>query len=197
MHECVFTARGSSGHGVRALDIAKRLMDFGYHPPTIYFPLIVPEALMIEPTETESSETLDTFIAAMRQIADEIEKDPEIVKSAPHVTIVRKLDEATAARQPCLLLDSAGGEPDEATSNALAVARGERSRRSRGRTWRGRGAAGSDRADSPGAARPSACTNGIAPAVSMGRCSRKSRSARCTRHCRWCGARRAGVPSPR
>ncbi len=103
MHECVFTAkRQKKAHGVNALEIAKRLMDFGYHPPTIYFPLIVPEALMIEPTETESKETLDQFIDAMRQIARDIEEDPEIVKSAPHFTPVRKLDEATAARQPCL-----------------------------------------------------------------------------------------------
>ncbi len=103
MHECVFTAkRQKKSHGVNALEIAKRLMDFGYHPPTIYFPLIVPEALMIEPTETESKETLDQFIEAMRQIARDIEEDPEIVKSAPHFTPVRRLDEATAARQPCL-----------------------------------------------------------------------------------------------
>ena len=103
MHECVFTARRQQrARGVRALDIAKRLMDYGYHPPTIYFPLIVPEALMIEPTETESRETLDAFIAAMRQIAREAEDDPALVKSAPLTTPVRKLDEATAARQPCL-----------------------------------------------------------------------------------------------
>ena len=103
MHECVFTARRQQReHGIKALDIAKRLMDFGYHPPTIYFPLIVPEALMIEPTETESKETLDKFIDAMRQIARDIEENPEIVKTAPHDTPVRKLDEATAARQPCL-----------------------------------------------------------------------------------------------
>jgi len=103
MHECVFTAkRQKKTHGINALEIAKRLMDFGYHPPTIYFPLIVPEALMIEPTETESKETLDQFIEAMRQIARDIEEDPEIVKSAPHTTPVRRLDEATAARQPCL-----------------------------------------------------------------------------------------------
>ncbi len=103
MHECVFTAkRQKKMHSVNALEIAKRLMDFGYHPPTIYFPLIVPEALMIEPTETESKETLDQFIQAMRQIARDIEENPEIVHSAPHTTPVRKLDEATAARQPCL-----------------------------------------------------------------------------------------------
>jgi glycine dehydrogenase subunit 2 len=107
-------------HGVKSLDIAKRIMDYGYHPPTMYFPLIVPEALMIEPTETESVQTLDVFIAAMRKIAEEIESEPELVKSAPHVTPVRKLDEATAARQPCLCWTPAAScevEPD-----ALAVA---------------------------------------------------------------------------
>ena len=103
MHECVFTAkRQQREHGVRALDIAKRLMDYGYHPPTIYFPLLVPEALMVEPTETESMETLDGFIAAMRLIAAEIESEPGLVLSAPHDTVVRKLDEVTAARKPVL-----------------------------------------------------------------------------------------------
>ena len=117
MHECVFTARRQQReHGIKALDIAKRLMDFGYHPPTIYFPLIVPEALMIEPTETESKETLDKFIDAMRQIARDVEENPEIVKSAPHDTPVRKLDEATAARQPCLCWS---GQPAETTAEPL------------------------------------------------------------------------------
>ncbi len=126
MHECVFSAkRQQKEHGVRALDIAKRLMDFGYHPPTIYFPLLVPEALMIEPTETESRQTLDDFIAAMQQIARDAEEDPEMVKSAPHTTLVRKLDEATAARQPCLCW-TPPAEPTapEAMQNGLAVARG-------------------------------------------------------------------------
>jgi glycine dehydrogenase subunit 2 len=128
MHECVFTAkRQQKTYGVKALDIAKRLMDFGYHPPTIYFPLIVSEALMIEPTETESRQTLDSFIATMRQIAQDIETNPEIVKSAPHDTPVRKLDEATAARQPCLCWCSPG-DPEEPQltgkePDALAMAR--------------------------------------------------------------------------
>lgn len=118
MHECVFTARRQQReHGVRALDVAKRLMDYGFHPPTIYFPLIAPEALMIEPTETESRETLDTFIDAMRSIAREIEREPETVKSAPHTTPVRKLDETTAARQPCLCWTPPQEGPD-----AVAVA---------------------------------------------------------------------------
>lgn len=124
MHECVFTARRQQRkNGVRALDIAKRLMDFGYHPPTIYFPLIVPEALMIEPTETESVQTLDAFIEAMRQIARDIEEDPDIVKSAPHTTLVRKLDEAAAARQPCLCwTPSDEADAPETLSHARAMA---------------------------------------------------------------------------
>jgi glycine dehydrogenase subunit 2 len=88
--------------GVRTLDIAKRLIDKGYHPPTIYFPLNVEEAMLIEPTETESLETLDAFVEAMLEIAREAETDPGLVTSAPHVAPVRRLDEATAARQPNL-----------------------------------------------------------------------------------------------
>ena len=103
MHECVYSSkRLQKASGVRAFDIAKRLMDYGYHPPTIYFPLIVPEALMIEPTETESKETLDAFVEAMRAIVRDAEEAPELLKEAPHNTPVRRLDEATAARQPNL-----------------------------------------------------------------------------------------------
>lgn len=100
MHECVFSGDWQKKGGVSTLDIAKRLLDFGYHPPTIYFPLIVSEALMIEPTECESKETLDEFINVMRQIADEAKNNPEIVKTAPHNTIISRLDEAMAARKP-------------------------------------------------------------------------------------------------
>jgi glycine dehydrogenase subunit 2 len=89
--------------GVRALDISKRLLDYGFHPPTNYFPLIVPEALMIEPTETESKPTMDAFVDAMRSIAAEAQSDPTLVKSAPHSTPVRRLDEVRAARQLVLL----------------------------------------------------------------------------------------------
>jgi glycine dehydrogenase subunit 2 len=88
--------------GVRTLDIAKRLIDYGFHPPTIYFPLIVDEAMLIEPTETESTETLDAFAAALIAIAGEAESNPELVTGAPHSAPVRRLDEATAARQPNL-----------------------------------------------------------------------------------------------
>ena len=101
MHEFVVSARTlKHEHGVSALDVAKRLMDFGFHPPTVYFPLVVPEALMIEPTETEAKETLDAFAAAMRQIAREAREDPEVVHSAPHGRAVGRLDEVRAARHP-------------------------------------------------------------------------------------------------
>ena len=88
--------------GVRTLDMAKRLLDFGYHPPTIYFPLNVEECLMIEPTETESKETMDAFADVMIQIAKEVEENPDIVLEAPHTTIIGRLDEVKAARQPIL-----------------------------------------------------------------------------------------------
>ncbi len=102
MHEVVFSARNQKARGVRGLDIAKRLLDYGFHAPTMYFPLIVDEALMIEPTETESKETLDAFIEAMRAIDRESRENPELVKGAPHTTPVSRLDEARAARQPNL-----------------------------------------------------------------------------------------------
>lgn len=101
-HEFVLSGKRQKKLGVRTLDIAKRLLDFGYHPPTIYFPLNVEECIMIEPTETESKETLDSFIEAMLQIAKEAEENPEIVQEAPHTTVVSRLDETTAARKPIL-----------------------------------------------------------------------------------------------
>ena len=100
MHEAVFSAKG--GPGIRALDIAKRLLDYGFHAPTMYFPLVVEEALMIEPTETESKETLDEFIAALQQIHEEASQDSEFVRQSPYTTPVGRLDEAKAARQPDL-----------------------------------------------------------------------------------------------
>jgi glycine dehydrogenase subunit 2 len=101
MHEFVLSARSlKREHGVTALDVAKRLMDYGIHPPTIYFPLVVPEALMIEPTETEPKERLDGFVDAMRAIADEAATSPEVVHEAPHGRPVRRLDEVRAAKQP-------------------------------------------------------------------------------------------------
>ena len=101
-HEFVLSGRRQKKQGVRTLDIAKRLLDFGYHPPTIYFPLNVEEGMMIEPTETESKETLDGFIEIMIQIAKEAEETPEIVQEAPHNTIIKRLDETLAARKPVL-----------------------------------------------------------------------------------------------
>jgi glycine dehydrogenase subunit 2 len=101
MHEFVLSARNlKREHGITALDVAKRLMDYGFHPPTIYFPLIVPEALMIEPTETEPKETLDAFADAMLAIAREAADDPQLLKDAPHVRPVKRLDEVRAAKQP-------------------------------------------------------------------------------------------------
>ena len=100
MHEFVVSARNlKREHGVTALDVAKRLMDHGFHPPTIYFPLIVPEALMIEPTETETRETLDAFCDAMLAIAQEAADDPQTLKDAPHTRPVSRLDEAAAAKR--------------------------------------------------------------------------------------------------
>ncbi len=99
-HEFVISAKWQKEkYGVKALDIAKRLLDYGFHPPTIYFPLIVEEALMIEPTETESKETLDAFCDAMIKIAKECETNPQLVKTAPHTMPVKRLDEAKAARE--------------------------------------------------------------------------------------------------
>jgi glycine dehydrogenase subunit 2 len=102
MHECVLSGQKQKENGVSTLDIAKRLLDFGYHPPTIYFPMIVKEAIMIEPTETESKETLDNFIEAMLQIAEEAETNPEKVIGAPYTTKVVRLDETKAARNAVL-----------------------------------------------------------------------------------------------
>lgn len=102
MHECVLTSKKQNPQGIRTLDIAKRLLDYGMHPPTIYFPLIIEEAMMIEPTETESKETLDHFVEVMLKIAEEAEHDPEVIRQAPSTTVVGRLDEATAARKPIL-----------------------------------------------------------------------------------------------
>ncbi len=102
MHEVVFSGVKQKTKGVSTLDIAKRLLDYGFHPPTIYFPQVVEEAIMIEPTETESKETLDAFIKAMAEIATEVEKSPELLHTAPHSTPVIRLDEVSAARKPDL-----------------------------------------------------------------------------------------------
>jgi glycine dehydrogenase subunit 2 len=102
MHEVVFSDRIQQHKGVKTGDIAKRLIDYGFHPYTVSFPLVVPGALMIEPTESESMEELNLFIDAMQAIAREVEQDPELVKTAPHSTRVSRLDETAAARKPVL-----------------------------------------------------------------------------------------------
>jgi glycine dehydrogenase subunit 2 len=129
MHEFVLSARGQKReHGITALDVAKRLMDYGFHPPTIYFPLIVPEALMIEPTETEPKETLDAFCDAMLEIARDAAERPEVLKEAPQSRPVRRLDEVKAAKRaivryrfddhPHLTGERAEGEALEAQKGA-------------------------------------------------------------------------------
>ncbi|MDO9530069.1 MAG: aminomethyl-transferring glycine dehydrogenase subunit GcvPB [Syntrophales bacterium] len=102
MHECVFSDEFQKADKVTTLDMVKRLMDYGYHPPTIYFPLVVHGSIMIEPTETESKEDIDLFIEALKAIADEAKKNPELLHDAPSRCKVRRLDETTAARKPCL-----------------------------------------------------------------------------------------------
>ncbi len=97
-HEFVLSGLNNDNHDVVTLDVAKRLLDYGYHPPTVYFPLIVDEALMVEPTETESKETIDSFIEAMLKIAEEASTTPELLKTAPHDTIIGRIDEAKAAK---------------------------------------------------------------------------------------------------
>ena len=99
---CFTDAELEKQTGVKTLDVAKRLIDYGFHPPTVYFPLVVQGALMIEPTETETKETLDAFADAMIRIKEEAEREPELVKTAPHDSRVGRLDEARAARKPVL-----------------------------------------------------------------------------------------------
>ncbi|MGC8874984.1 MAG: aminomethyl-transferring glycine dehydrogenase subunit GcvPB, partial [Chloroflexia bacterium] len=107
MHEFVAVGR-VEGSDIRALDISKRLIDYGFHPPTNYFPLIVPEALMIEPTETESKETLDAFAEALARIAEEARTTPDLLRQAPHRAPVRRLDEVKAARDLILCWEGLG-----------------------------------------------------------------------------------------
>ena len=111
MHECVLSDKLQNAHGVTTLDIAKGLIDRGFHPPTIYFPLIVKGAMMIEPTESETKETIDAFIDAMIDIAEKSKSDPESIRNSPTVPKLKRLDETTAARQPnlCCFRDPASG----------------------------------------------------------------------------------------
>jgi glycine dehydrogenase subunit 2 len=109
MHEFVLSDKGMP-NGITTMDIAKRLIDYGFHPPTVYFPLIVHGAIMIEPTETESRETLDEFAGAMIKIKEEAANNPEIVKGAPHSTPVKRLDAVKAAREPDLRWKGKGSD---------------------------------------------------------------------------------------
>jgi glycine dehydrogenase subunit 2 len=102
MHEFVISGKRQKKQGARTLDLAKRLLDYGYHPPTIYFPLVVDECMMIEPTETEDRATLDAFAEALLAIAREVETGGDVVRTAPHSTPVSRIDEALAARKPDL-----------------------------------------------------------------------------------------------
>jgi glycine dehydrogenase subunit 2 len=111
MHEVVFSDKIQAKNGARTMDLAKRLIDYGFHPYTTAFPLIVPGAMMIEPTESESREELDLFIEAMKSIAQEVEEDAELVKTAPHTTRVARLDETAAARKPILRWKPASEQP--------------------------------------------------------------------------------------
>jgi glycine dehydrogenase subunit 2 len=114
MHEFVLSARTlKREHGISALDVAKRLMDYGFHPPTTYFPLVVPEALMIEPTETEAKETLDAFVDAMLAIVREAADDPQLLHDAPHERPVRRLDEVRAAKHPVVRYGFEDHQPEQ------------------------------------------------------------------------------------
>jgi glycine dehydrogenase subunit 2 len=117
MHEVVFSDAHLEPTGTTTMDVAKRLIDHGFHPPTVYFPLVVDGALMIEPTETESRETLDEFVAAMKSISDEAQRDPERLKAAPQRTRIGRLDEVGAARKPVLVCipDDTQAETDPQT----------------------------------------------------------------------------------
>jgi glycine dehydrogenase subunit 2 len=125
MHEFVLSGRPMKKElGLATLDLAKRLLDFGFHPPTVYFPLLVDEALMVEPTETETKESLDAFADAIEEILSEAETDPELAKNAPYSTPVRRLDEVRATRKPVVrqAFGVAGGDggADEAAASREA-----------------------------------------------------------------------------
>jgi glycine dehydrogenase subunit 2 len=110
MHECVFSDLWQQAYKISTVDMAKRLIDYGYHPPTIYFPLIVHGAMMIEPTETECKDDIDQFIATVKTITQEAATAPELLHQAPQRTKVRRLDEVQAARCPCLIGPSGDGD---------------------------------------------------------------------------------------
>ena len=125
MHEFVLSGSGAKEKlGVRTLDLAKRMLDHRVHPPTVYFPLLVEEALMVEPTETETKERLDHFAAVIRSILEEAAEDPEIAKNAPHTTPVRRLDEAGAAKRPVVRWRPAAENPGDPERAEKAAASG-------------------------------------------------------------------------
>ena len=130
MHEVVFSDKLQAKKGVKTMDIAKRLIDYGFHPYTTAFPLIVPGAMMIEPTESESVEEMDLFIEAMKSIAEEVEEDPQMVLDAPHTTRVSRLDETAAARKPVLRWKpgrNRNGQPRESKSDMTKQVRSRNS----------------------------------------------------------------------
>ena len=112
MHEVVISDRHLKDSHVTTMDVAKRLMDYGFHPPTVYFPLVVKGAMLIEPTETESLQTLDEFVDVMKTISDEAVDDPDRAKAAPQLTRLRRLDETQAARKPVLRWTAPGTRPE-------------------------------------------------------------------------------------
>jgi glycine dehydrogenase subunit 2 len=125
MHEFVLSGRGAKSQlGIKTLDIAKRLLDHRVHPPTVYFPLLVEEALMIEPTETETKETLDRFAAIVREILEEAKEDPSIAQNAPYSTPVRRLDEGAAARRPVVRQPPPEAQPPGDPQDPESVTRG-------------------------------------------------------------------------
>jgi glycine dehydrogenase subunit 2 len=125
MHEFVLSGRGAKSElGIKTLDIAKRLLDFRVHPPTVYFPLLVEEALMVEPTETETKETLDHFAGVVRTLLEEAKEDPEIARNAPYTTPVRRLDEGGAARRPVVRQQPPQADPPGDADNPEPVSRG-------------------------------------------------------------------------
>ena len=112
-HEFVFDGLRDKSTGITTMDVAKRLLDYGYHAPTIYFPLLFHESLMIEPTENESKETIDGFIEVMKRIAQESRETPEMVKSAPHNTPIGRVDDVLAAKHPVTTYQQMKGEADD------------------------------------------------------------------------------------
>jgi glycine dehydrogenase subunit 2 len=125
MHEFVLSGKGAKSElGIKTLDIAKRLLDFRVHPPTVYFPLLVDEALMVEPTETETKETLDRFAEVMRELLAEAKEDPEIARNAPYTTPVRRLDEGGAARRPVVRQQPPPPDPPGDPEDPEPVSRG-------------------------------------------------------------------------